>query len=197
MGTRNLICVYHERKYKLAKYCQWDGDPSGQGIKILDFLKNFDKNLFIKQLDKVRKLTKETEDKIIEEYRLIDTKNKMDIDYPEISIDTGYEILSLILDNKKEDIYIRDSLNFAANSLFCEWCYVIDFDKNTYEVYEGWNKDPLDIGERFKFLETTENLNLWEGKSYIYYPVKLLTIFNLSDLPDKEQFLNSCNLEDY
>ena len=30
---------------------------------------------------------------------------------------------------------------FAGDSLFCEWAYVLDLDKETLEIYHGFNKD--------------------------------------------------------
>ncbi|KAI0895202.1 hypothetical protein F4806DRAFT_92401 [Annulohypoxylon nitens] len=38
MGTRNLICVRANRKWAFAKYCQWDGYPTGQGVRLYKFL---------------------------------------------------------------------------------------------------------------------------------------------------------------
>ncbi|KAI1086324.1 hypothetical protein F5B19DRAFT_501723 [Rostrohypoxylon terebratum] len=38
MGTRNLICIRVNRKWALAKYCQWDGYPTGQGFWLYKFL---------------------------------------------------------------------------------------------------------------------------------------------------------------
>lgn len=46
-------------------------------------------------------------------------------------------------------IGLVNSEEFAADSLFCEWAYVIDLDKNTFEVYQGFNKKPIDKTERF------------------------------------------------
>lgn len=51
MGTRHLICVQHNNEYKVAKYGQWDGYPSGQGAGILEFLKgSFNKALLFRSL---------------------------------------------------------------------------------------------------------------------------------------------------
>ncbi|XXG98885.1 hypothetical protein Hte_005216 [Hypoxylon texense] len=38
MGTRNLICIRVNRKWVVAKYCQWDGYPTGQGVYLFNFL---------------------------------------------------------------------------------------------------------------------------------------------------------------
>ncbi|MBD0542281.1 hypothetical protein HPJ54_05685, partial [Acinetobacter baumannii] len=60
MGTRHLICVQHNNEYKVAKYGQWDGYPSGQGVGILEFLKGgFNKALFIQKLDNIFEPTDE------------------------------------------------------------------------------------------------------------------------------------------
>ncbi|OQO04186.1 hypothetical protein B0A48_10796 [Cryoendolithus antarcticus] len=38
MGTRHLICIYHNGRFVLAQYGQWDGYPDGRGVRILAFL---------------------------------------------------------------------------------------------------------------------------------------------------------------
>ena len=56
MGTRNLTMVINqEGEKKVTQYGQWDGYPSGVGVRVLKFLKNkevFDK--FKANLSKVR-----------------------------------------------------------------------------------------------------------------------------------------------
>ena len=82
-------------------------------------------------------------------------------------------------------IKLQNSLNFSRDSIFCEWAYVIDFDKNTFEVYQGFNETPLDESERFYTAGQKEDEN---GM----YPVKLFKSFDLSALPSEEEFLEIC-----
>lgn len=106
--------------------------------------------------------------------------------YPELSRDTGGDILELIMFKNKTKL--QNSLNFAADSLLCEWAYVIDLDKNTYEVYEGFNKEPLDESERFYFLTPIAEKEYRENPKE-YYPVKFVTKYSLGSLPDEKDFL--------
>ena len=60
MGTRNLTCVVLNGEYIVAKYCQWDGYPSGQGVEILNFLRErFDRAKFLEQLELVEEITED------------------------------------------------------------------------------------------------------------------------------------------
>ena len=38
MGARNLTCIVDKGKYIVAKYCQWDGYPSENGLELLHLL---------------------------------------------------------------------------------------------------------------------------------------------------------------
>ena len=111
--------------------------------------------------------------------------------YPENSKDTGSGILQLIQDSNRQ-LKLTDSLNFANDSLSCRWGYVIDLDKNTFEVYEGANKTPLDETERFYTMQ--DKLKPIDILDTTYYPVKYVVGFDLDDLPTEEEFLE--NFED-
>jgi hypothetical protein len=41
-----------------------------------------------------------------------------------------------------------DSKGFLSDSLFCEWAYIINLDKEVLEVYEGFQEEESD--NRFK-----------------------------------------------
>jgi hypothetical protein len=99
---------------------------------------------------------------------------------PELSRDTSEKVLGMI--NESDDgLALKNDLEFAADSLFCEWAYVLDLDKGTFEVYEGFNKDkPLTPDDRFFFLKDKEANG--------YYGVKLLKSYRLDDLPAVADF---------
>lgn len=179
MGTRSLTVVRFKNEYKVAQYCQWDGYPSGVGINILRLLKKIKIEEFKKSVDEVSFLTKEEFDfliKEIDEHKKWNSHYSIRDNYPELSNEIGPDILKNILFKNTKKLV--NGLNFAANSLFCEWAYVIDLDKDTFEVFKGFNEFPLDKSERFYFLERTQSI---DG----YYPVKLLATYSLDDLPDE------------
>jgi len=198
MGTRHLICVVKNGEYKVAQYGQWDGYPDGQGLGILTFLQDsLDRTKFD---NKINQLSFATEEELKqtwieaganpnEEFVTMEVSDKHKKLYPEDSRDTGSNILSLV-QNSDRKLKLDNSLDFASDSLFCEWAYVIDLDKNTFEVYEGFNKSPLDKTERFYFLQEDNKYAKDHRKEDQYYPVKYVVNFSLDELPTEEEFLN-------
>ena len=187
MGTRHLICVFKDGEYKVAQYGQWDGYPEGQGINCLEFLKcKMDRKLFEEKLGMIRFGTEEelhnqwkecgADDSGWVDMKVSDKHEEL---YPENCRDTGAKILSII-QNTEKFLILDNRLKFAEDSLFCEWAYVIDLDKNTFEVYEGYNHSSLNENERFFNIEKIDTE---------YYPVKHVVTYNLNDLPTKEEFL--------
>lgn len=190
MGTRNLTCVVLDGKYVVAKYGQWDGYPDGLGVGILKFLRDeFDETKFRENVVKLIEATDEDIQKLMDMVgiksedgwlTMEDAAKYKKVAY-ELSRDcSGDEYLQGIQEGKFE--WKKDSLDFAAASLFCEWCYVVDLDKGTFEVYEGFNKSPLAENDRFKFLEPKMEDN---G----YYPVRMVEAWPLGDLPLETSFL--------
>ena len=55
MGTRNLIAVQLDGKYRIAQYGQWDGNPENAGVDVLTFLRErLDRAKFKKALKKCK-----------------------------------------------------------------------------------------------------------------------------------------------
>lgn len=180
MGTRHLTIVIKDNEPKIAQYGQWDGYPSGQGETILGFLLGADLEKFKSKLNELEFFGDSDADKKV----LADIDNDSDWteNYPWLSRDMGGKILQCVYDDKVGS-KLSNNYEFAGDGLMCEWVYVIDFDKNTFEVYKGFNNDkPLHKKERFYPL--MENMDSNDK----YYPVGLAKEYSLSNLPDMQMF---------
>lgn len=198
MGTRHLICVVKDGEFKVAQYGQWDGYFSGQGQDLLNILKsdNFDLNHFKEQLDKCYYIDNDTYSRLLEENGVHVNEDGF-CSYEEmkrfgashigqyLSRDTGSDIIRLIYDETAlSKIPLRNNVDFAADSLSCEYAYVIDVDNETFEVYTGFNDDVEHVTERFEFLRTSL-IDINEHRtSGGYGLVKLYETYDLNNLPD-------------
>lgn len=189
MGTRHLIAVFVDGEYKVAQYGQWDGDPEGQGVGVLEFLRGkstselkhrFEKVSWLSEREYKAKLTEcgaDPESPMVS----FETSEEFNRRFPHLSRNAGSDVLSAVW-ARSGQIKLQDSLSFAGDSLFREYAYVIDLDASTLEVYQGFNQSPLPPSERFHGLT---NLESRDG----YYPVKLWQSFSLAELPTKDEFL--------
>lgn len=147
MGTRNLTVVIKDGTHKVAQYGQWDGYPSGQGLTCLKFLQGMDKQTLMQQLD--AKVSWATPEDIAKKH----SYNSRDV---------AAEILQLIYD-AESDIKLVDNVEFGEDRLFCEYTYVVDLDKDIFEVYGSgdslkvYSLDALPTEE--EFLEELEGEN--------------------------------------
>lgn len=187
MGTRNLVAVQLNGEYKVAQYGQWDGYPSGQGLTALRFLHGMDRESFIQKLEQNRFLSDDdikacwVEAGADPEAQFVnmEVSEKFQSLYPHLSRDAGANILQLVAESEA-GLGLRNSIEFAKDSLFCEWAYVIDFDKGTFEAYKGFNKEGVEEDARFTGSGREE-----------YKAVRLAASWPLSELPDEETFLKT------
>lgn len=182
MGTRSLTMVYSDGEYKVAQYGQFDGYPEDLGCYILNFLKNNNIKLLKERVNEIGSYSKDDIEKIneyIKEKRSKDPFYYWPTKFPHLSRECRAEVLEKII--KKEIDKVNLELNFAADSLFCEWAYVIDLDNNTLEIFDGINKTKLDENDRFYFLE--------EKSTDPYHPIKFLIKFDLNNLPEEKEFI--------
>jgi len=209
MGTRHLLMVISKKQTKVAQYGQWDGYPSGQGVSILKFLFNVDLKEFQNRVDKLRFMNDNDYKELKAFYKSIGVKKNGGFDikqnaliqkkYYHLSRGCSSDILPLIMGETIEtEIYgevkpqkisinydvrfLEDESNFVNDSLFCEWAYVIDLDKKTFEVYKGFNKRPL--GKTQRFYSVNQNKS-----EYGYYAVRLAKKYSLNNLPKERDFL--------
>jgi hypothetical protein len=196
--------VISDGKTKVAQYGQWDGYPQGQGKKALEFLHGCDLKKFKEKIDALSFLTDSECEKLDEE---IDFDKK----YPWLSRDAGAQILSAIYYGtmrvstgigSKGEVKVKvskvvNSEYFAKDSLFCEYAYLIDLDKRTFEVYCGFNTRPLGKKQRFKYLEepitrkvlTEKDKNERLTRENEYFPIRMVKSYDLDDLPTMRDFL--------
>ncbi len=187
MGTRHSIIVIVDKKTKVAQYGQWDGSPSGVGCELLTTLLSCDLNDL---KEKCKTLKSLTEKQVQNKWKEVgDVSEKFKELYPHLSRDCSSDILQHILSGVCKEVSLDKQ--FPGNSLFCEWAYVIDFDKNSFEIYEGFNKDILTPEDRFFPLQ-----NKIEKFREEYKPVKLWMEFKLNDLPTLEVFESLVSVED-
>lgn len=195
MGTRNSVIVIVNNEPKIAKYCQWDGYPSGRGVELLEVLQKYKDN-FAEMKEKVSKVVALTDDEYNKKWEAagangsgwveLSVAEKFKETCAHLSRDMGGgEVLDLVMQGKVSDTYLNP--DFVGDSLFCEWAYVVDLDKNTFEVYKGFN-DHTPLTEQDRFFDKTR-----EGSKY--YPVKIMVEYNLNELPTEEEFLNDITKE--
>jgi hypothetical protein len=192
MGTRHLIAAQVDGQYKIAQYGQWDGYPSGQGLTALAFCRTIvdqaARQAFAEKLRATAFVTDEDIEAINAELKATYTgsfKHPMRGEggkYQQFSRDRGATILRIVAD-AEPGIKLQNSIGFAGDSLFCEFAYVVDLDKGTFEVFKGFNHNELGAGERFAVpgleLEKTEG----------YHPIAHLKTYQLDALPDDDTFL--------
>lgn len=183
MGTRNLTAVMKNGEYKIAQYGQWDGYPEGQGMTALNFARKLNDGNFRKQFEEkllaASWITQEDIDSINAKIKSGEIKDWTKV-YPELSRDTCADILELVA-KAPAGIKLNNNIEFAADGLFCEFAWIIDLDKNSFEGYVGFGKKPLVESDRFFFLRDKEE-NGYSG-------VKLVAEWDLSSLPTDDDFV--------
>lgn len=194
MGTRNLTVVVSEGQTRVAQYGQFDGYIEGQGVTCLEFLRDKMNSTFKEKLLQCSWITDEEYDnymvecgaKADAEWVSIEVSDRFKERYFHLHRDCASNVLELI-QNSSTGLQLQDAVNFAADPVFCEWAYVIDLDKNTFEVYTS-NDEELTKNDRFYYLtKDSENGN---------DAVKMVKSYSLYDLPTNEQFVHDFKKDD-
>lgn len=177
MGSRNLTIVVLDGVIRVAQYGQDGADPRLSGAYIARFLESVKIEAFTHAVRQCYAITDEERNALMRQIREAFPKSDahaiLERLRPELHRNTGCRVLPLILMGTCE-LYL--DTEFAADSDQCEWAYVIDLDRNCYEVYRA-NQTPLTEGDRFYFLQTDIPV----------YPVKLWQGFDLSETPITEE----------
>lgn len=171
MGTRNLTMVQYKDRIALAKYGQCDGDLSSLGNDIVKFLNSeFKKEEFIQNLQNVKNISTDEDLKALGDK---DDDFKEGGKFYSLNRDcSGSDAFQLIQSGKMT--YACNSEEFAYDSLFCEYGYLLNLDNDTLEIYRGFNEVKLPKTARFYRKEPDE-----DG----YYGIRLYHTYPLSKLP--------------
>ena len=184
IGTRGAFGVVVDGVEKIG-YCQYDTYPEGHGVENLQWIRSIIERGFENDARQLALDAKLVDDTVVAEKEDIEklsaftnlsvSKQSTD-DWYCLTRDTHGQI-RLMLDCG----YILDSSNFPYDSLFCEWAYIIDFDKRQFEVYKGFQKDASKIVGRFSHGSISDE----DG----YAPVTLIAVYSFDDLPSDDDFL--------
>ena len=188
MGTRNLVCIQNNNKIVVAKYCQWDGYPEGQGAIILNFICNgFDRDLLEKKLEDLSEITDaEYKGLWVEcgadpESNLVnmEVSEKFEEKYPHLQRDMGGRLIEFIQDHEGE-LKISSDASFSHNSLMCEYGYVVNLDDNTLDFFRGFNNDKPE--KSIFFDPETDEVNGGEFSDSDYFPIRLADSYTFNEI---------------
>jgi hypothetical protein len=200
MGTRHLIVVVNDEKYPVAQYGQWDGHPGGQGKTVLTFCRDHlatpeGRAMFREKLKLCRFVTEQEHTAMwasvgADDSGLVgmDVAEKFSAKWPQLSRDCGALVLAYVW-NAQDNVLLKDETNFAADSLFCEWAYVVDLDAGMLEGYKGFQQEPLPATERFAHLYT----RVERRNNDQYYPIRMRASWPLAALPTDDEFYAALN----
>lgn len=142
MGTRGCYGFYKNGITK-ATYNHFDSYPSVLGENILDFAGNTSLKNMNNIFDKIE-LVREDDIPTIEQIE--NCQDFTDLSVSSQNIIDFYCLLRKAqgdLNAYKTNLkYMIDSRDFLGDSLFCEYGYIINLDKNVLEFYKGFNKVP-------------------------------------------------------
>ena len=143
MGTRNLTKVIDkDGVIKVAQYGQWDGYPSGQGLRTLYHAHNH--ALIESKLKLCHFLDQDGIDHI---NKGMNENTDLSFEYPNLSRDTGADILGYVAYALPYDgeIQLVDNSDFEQDELFCEGVYTLDFQKRKFISWYGGKTVEFDL----------------------------------------------------
>lgn len=194
MGTRGAFGVIIGEKEKIG-YNQYDSYPSGKGLENLRFVASelwstYSREKWVKLAKDCRLVSDKRKPTKVDKDRL---RAFTDLSVSEQSLDDWYCLTRQTHGSIEWMLrcgYILDSHDFPLDSVFCEWGYMIDFDKETFEVYRGFQSEPHLAG-RFAGRLTEDDLQEQRDRYHRppYYEIALIASYPFEDLPSPSEFL--------
>jgi hypothetical protein len=211
MGTRGLYGIIVGEEQKLT-YNHFDSYPSGLGADLLEFIKRNDSDQLFEDAVALEVIDGETPPTAAQKERARSV-GTVDTDVSEQSENDWYCLLRGAQGDLRKTLDVGvmvDGANFANDSLFCEWGYVIDLDNRIFEVYRGFQEEPHEgrFTKNFNPADTHMFPPGYEGddrdpstcvrckqssdseaakkicSGNTYYPIKRIAWFPLDALPD-------------
>ena len=163
MATRGIICVVLDNEFKLASFVTHDAYPDHLGAEALRFASflEYDPANFKQFAENLR------------------ASSFAEPDEPSLQ-EASAKVLWLVHDHSYGNL--PDDTELAADSLFCEWGYVIDLDARTVECYKGFNHLELSEGDRFYYLEP-EALETSQSRTSLFPDSSIHPIFKVGEVP--------------
>jgi len=208
MGTRGAYGVVINEREKIS-YSQYDSYPQGKGIDNLRWLRG---EIESGNMELLRKLAQDC--RVVSDAK---KPTKEDIEHlaPLTNLSVSEETVEdwyCLTRGAQGDIgallgygYMLDSHTFPLDSLFCEWAYIVDLDREVFEAYEGFQKEipkagrwagrPTPEEDRQNYLDHLEwcadnDRKPWLPKVAEYKAVELVGSWPLDALPSDEEFLD-------
>lgn len=180
MGTRGLMGIRSDSKDHF-QYVHFDCYPSGLGANLVKEIKTM-----VKNLPRWKELANKLKD-IEPKSKPTDKEIKRLSKYANTGVSTGdltewYVLLRNLQGELKKTLrsgYIEHKPEWIADSLYCEYGYIVNLDENTFEVYVGFqhekDKNPQN---RYRDMPLAKY-----SSDSIYYPCKLVATFKLDSIP--------------
>lgn len=133
MGTRSLVTVISNHKYKVAQYCQWDGNFTGVGLDICRQIKKMDIKVLKSKVNHCKFIETASHKEFITR---VNKDPNWTNNYPQLSRSAGAKVLSYIYDGSN-GMLLTDNSEFVNDHISCEYSYKLDLDKEVLECYHG------------------------------------------------------------
>lgn len=187
MGTRGFVGFQSGEKETIT-YNHWDSYPSGVGVSVLGFVRAMNEHTEEEYRQKAATVKHVSDNVPPTRDEVVELIGHANLSVSTRNVDEWYVLLRETHGNPAAILdcgYAEHAPEFPLDSLFCEWGYVVDFDRRKLEVYEGFQNYPPVEGR----WANAAHVQRGEGSGNSYYPVKLVAEFDFDDLPTDEEFV--------
>jgi len=183
MGTRGAYGFRLDQKDMLM-YNHYDSYPEGLGEDFVKFCRKVSNDFDLyRDLCKNLIAVDETVPPTDKQKEIAYMCNTVDLAVSNRSDDDWYCLLRNTQGEPELTLRVGmyiPSNDFVDDSLFCEYAYILNFDTQELEIYEGFNNDPDADG---RYVKRKEPRLLYDGETK-YYGVKLILTYPLDNIPN-------------